>query len=185
MRTISNQFAAAGNWRLAIPGRYFRILNSSAPVDVKFYRNGAVTVTAEAVEAGYYAIPKEWFDGVEIVSASAQTVKIGISDGDGGYDSSVITSAVLLASIITDHAPVVVGVVATQLLAADTSRMGARFFNGGAADVYLGGVGVTTANGAIKITPGSLWIESEAAPSAWYAISGTAGQSVLVQEVKR
>ncbi|MBZ0105529.1 MAG: hypothetical protein K8H84_07840 [Sulfuricella denitrificans] len=185
MRTISNTFAGAGSWRLAIPGRYFRILNSSSPVDVTFFKNGSPGLKAEAVESGYYAIPREWFDGVEITSASAQTIKIGISDGDGGYDSSVITTSALLAATINDAAPVVVGVAATLLLAADTARMGARFYNAGAADVYLGGSGVTVANGAIKITPGSLWIEDNAAPGAWYGISGTAAQSVRVQEVKR
>lgn len=142
-------------------------------------------MVAESVEAGYYAIPLDWFDGVEITSATAQTIKIGISDGQGGYDSSVITTTALLAATITDNAPVVVGVTAILLCAADSTRMGARFYNAGTADVYIGGSGVTVANGAIKITPGSLWIEDNAAPGAWYAVSGTAGQSVRVQEVKR
>jgi hypothetical protein len=185
MRTISNSFSSGASWRLAIPGRYFRILNSSAPVDVTFYKNGSPGLKAEAVEAGYYAIPREWFDGVEITSASAQTIKIGISDGDGGYDSTTITTSVLLAATIQDDVPVTVGTAATLLCDADTTRMGVRFFNGGSANVYLGGAGVTTNNGAIVITPGSIWIEDNAAPGAWYGISGTAGQSVRVQEVKR
>lgn len=184
MRTIKNTFSAAGSWQCGIGGAYFRILDSSTPLDVNFYQRGQVVAQAEQVDIGYYSIPKGGFDRVEIISAAAQTVKLGISDGNGGYDATIIKSSVIMASTIVDNAPVTVGVAATALTVADSTRKGLRIYNGGTADVYLGGSGVTTANSAIKLAAGTLWVESEAAPSAWYAISGTAGQSVRVQEVK-
>lgn len=183
MRTISNTFSGAGSWQNAIPGRYFRLLGSSTPVDVNLYQRGVVVYQAEQVDVGFYTIPEGGFDRFEVVSAGAQTVKVAISNGQGGYDATNITSTVMLASTIMDQAPVSVGVAATLLAAANSARKGLRFFNAGAADVYLGGGGITTANGVLKLTPGSTYLEQEAAPAAWYGISGTAGQSVRVQEV--
>lgn len=181
MRTISNTFAGAGSWQNAIPGRYFRILASGQPVDVNLYQRGIVVYQAEQVDVGFYSLPEGGFDRFEVVSAGAQTVKVAISNGQGGYDATNVT--MLLASSIVDSAPVSVGVAATLLAAANSSRKGLRFYNDGAFDVYLGGSGVTVANGVIRLAPGATYIEDDAAPAAWYGISGTAAQSVRVQGV--
>lgn len=183
MRTISNTFSAAGAWQNAIPGRYFRLLGSSTPVDVNLYQRGVIVYQAEQVDVGFWTVPEGGFDRFEVVSAGAQTVKVAVSNGQGGYDATNITSTVMLASTITDKTPVTVGTVATLLASANSARKGLRLYNGGTADVYLGGSGVTTANGVLKLTPGSTYLEQEAAPAAWYGISGTAGQSVRAQEV--
>lgn len=184
MRTIKQTITAGGTWTFAIPGRYFRILDSSTPVDVNFYQKGSIVAQAEAVDIGYYSIPVNGFDRIDVISAAAQTVKVAVSDGNGGYDSTLLKSSVVMASTIVDNAPVTVGVAAVALTTADSTRKGLRVYNAGTADIYIGGSGVTTANGTIKIPAGALWTESEAAPAAWYGISGTAGQSVRVQEVK-
>lgn len=61
-----------------ISGRHFRLVDTTGPVNIEFYRNGAEVSEAIEVEAGY----SEWwpedsrgFDKVTITSATAQTVK--------------------------------------------------------------------------------------------------------------
>lgn len=198
MRTLSELFTAAETKQFTVPGIYFRLLGTTGPVDVVFVRHGArVGESASQVEAGYYALPEGGFDRIEITSATAQTVKFAISRGRGGYDRTIGSVDVLslppvtisgtpnvktaLATTIDDVAAVAVGVAATLLLAADATRRAVRVLNNGTADIYLGGAGVTTANGCIKLVPGALWVEDDAPGAAWYAISGTAGQNVRVQ----
>ena len=200
MYMFSQAVTAGGSWKMNIPGAHFRIIKATDPIDVKFYASGKEVAMAQGMDTGFYNKPAGGFDAFVITSATAQTVKVMVADADAGYDhfNVDITSAlqniavtmsgnasvtVQQAVTLSDLAPVSVGVAATALLAANANRKGARFTNSGTVDVYLGGSGVTTANGAIKITPGATWIDNEAAPAAWYGISGTAGQSVRVQEL--
>lgn len=194
MRMYSQVFAGAGVWPLAVPGQLFRIIQTDGgePVDITFYRGGSSVAQATGMEAGFFAKPQGGFDRVDITSATAQTVKVLIMDGDGGYDRFIVDInssigdigvTVAQAGTVTDVAPVTVGVAATALVAASATRKALRFYNDGAAVIYLGGAAVTTANGAIKVAPGQLWLESDGAAAAWYGISGTAGQSMRVQEV--
>lgn len=194
MSMYSQAIDAGGKWQLAVPGTLFRLIatDNGEPVDVRFFRGGQQVFNAEGVEAGLYAKPLGGFDRVDITSATAQTVKVLVMDGDGGYDRFIvdIASSVGVLEVvpaqgetITDIAPVTVGTSATALTAVSTTRKSVRFMNAGSADVYLGGAGVTTANGCIRIGSGETYIETNAAGAAWYGISGTAGQSVRVQEV--
>lgn len=188
-----------GSWKLQSAGNYFRLISCPSPVDVKFYKGGAEVASASQMDTGFYLKPANGFDRVDITSSTAQTVKLMILDGDGGYDhfNVDITSAiaalaveitgfasmeVVQAAVVNDKAAVLVGVAATVLIAAGT-RKGLRFTNAGTVDVYIGGATVTVASGAVKIAPGQTWIENEAAPAAWYGISGTAAQSVKIQEL--
>lgn len=191
MQTYKQALLAGDTWRLGAGGSYFRLTGCPSPVDMTFYRGGVPIATANEMDAGFYFKPAGGFDRVDIYSATAQTVKVMIIDGDGGYDhfNVDITSALAnlrieQASNVNDLAAVSVGVAATALVASDAARKGLRFTNAGAVDVYIGGAGVTVAGGAIKIGAGQTWIEDQAAPAAWYGIAGTAGQSVKIQEIK-
>lgn len=203
MRMYSQTFAGAGVWPLGVQGQLFRLINTDdgEPVDVTFYRGGSIVASAVGMESGFYAKPAGGFDRVDITSATAQTVKVLVMDGDGGYDRFIVDIASSIGEIgvtlsgdafvtikqgatIADTAAVAVGVAATALLAASATRKSARFYNAGTADVYLGGAAVTTANGCIKIEAGQTYIENDAAGAAWYGISGTAGQSVRIQGVE-
>lgn len=179
MRNYSQAFTGAGTWQLQVAGDFFRIISSPDVVDVKFFRQGAEVDSAVAMDTGFWVKPAGGFDRVDITSATAQTVKIMIGMGDGGYDQVAVDQAV----IVTDPSPVSVGVTATALVSAKATRRGLRFTNAGAVAVYLGGAGVTVADGAIRLSPGATWLESDAAPAAWYGISGTAGQSIKIQEL--
>lgn len=200
MMMTSQALGAGQTWPLQTAGTYFRLLLAASPVNVRFYRNGAQVADAVGMDTGFYLLPTGGFDRVDITSAAAQTVKILILDGDGGYDrfnvditsalsaiavniSGAASMTVAQAAAVNDLAVVSVGVAATALCAASAARKGLRFTNAGTADVYLGGAGVTVAGGAIKIGAGQTWLENEAAPAAWYGISGTAAQSIRIQEL--
>lgn len=200
MRQFNQSLAAGQTLELAIIGEYFRLLEVPAPVDVRFYRMGRQVGEAFGMDTGFYIRPAGGFDRVAIESATAQDVRLMVLDGTGGYDhfNVDITSALAALQVdivgqaemsvkqgatISDPAAVSVGTAATLIAAASATRKCLRLYNAGAVDVYLGGAGVTTAAGALKIAPGQLWLENDAAPAAWYGIAGTAGQSVRVQEV--
>lgn len=225
MQQFIQEIQAGGTWQLQTGGDYFRLVACPSPVDVKFFRAGQEVASAVQMDTGFYLKPVNGFDRVDITSATLQTVKIMVLDGDGGYDhfNVDITSAlqdiavnisgsasmtvanvpdvhvtnvpdvhitnvpqmtVQQAATITDKVPVSIGVAATAIVAADATRKGLRLTNAGSFDIYIGGAGVTTANGAIKIQPGQTWIEDQASVAAWYGISGTAGQSLRIQEIK-
>lgn len=182
MRTLEQ--AIAGNlWDMAVFGSYFRLLKTSQPVDVRLYRNGQMVSEAIAVDQGYFVKMADNFDRASITTPLPQTVKIAVSDGTGGYDRLTvdIASNASQASSVSNAAPVTVGVAATLIVAGDATRKGLRIYNAGSADVWIGGAGITTANGCIKIGPGESLIENEAPAAAWWGISATAGQELRVQ----
>lgn len=194
LKTITLQ--AGETKRFQEVGDFFRILSSTDLVTVTFYKNGSIICESEDVNPGYSEkFTFAPFDFVEIKSTNAQSVKFVIRYGNevrydgavapigGGVQVSGETS-IIQATTVNDLSPVSVGTSATALVAADATRKGIRLFNAGSADVYLGGASVTTTNGAIKIGAGATWIENEAAPAAWFGISGTAAQSIKIQEIK-
>ena len=200
MQQFTQAIGAGQTWRMQVGGEYFRLLHCPDPVNVRFYRQGAEVASAQQMDTGFYLRPAGRFEAFEITSDTAQTVRVMVLDGDGGYDrfNVDITSAlqdiavnvtgdaevvVKQAVTINDQAAVAVGVAATQLLPALATRRGVRFTNAGSVEVFIGGAGVTVAAGAIKLSPGATWVDNEAAPAAWYGISGTAGQNIKIQEL--
>lgn len=187
MRTIDETFLAGETKTFNMPGGYFRILSVPFAIDVNFLKgNMSLGEPAKGVGAGYWAKFPDGgeYDSITIYSATAQAIRFAVSLGYGGYDMPPSSAVALIqGSSISDNAPVSVGVGATALVGYSQFRKSLRFFNAGSVDVYIGGSGVTTANGALKLQPSATWVETEGAAAAWYGISGTAGQSVRVQEV--
>lgn len=185
MRTLSINLTAGQTTRMNIGGTYFALIDSSAPMDVDFYRNNANFAKASGVEFGYFSEPLEGFTELDFTSASTQTIKVAIATGSGGYNrlAGTVSANIIKGSSFNDLAPVTVGVAAVVVAAANASRKALRVYNGGTATVYFGGPGVTTANGVVAVLPGQTWIEDDAPAAALYGISGTAGQAVRVQEV--
>lgn len=184
MRT-EDQIVDLQPWKLQIPGRYFRLLESIGKVRVRILKNGRVASEAENVEAGYWDMPDGGFDGVEIVSAAGpQLVKIGISDGTSGYDRYSGTVNLALATSVTNTGGVPVPAsTTTLLLAANAARKGIRFLHASGPVVYLGGAGVDLANGALKMNAGDLWLEGDAPGAAWYAFADGGAAVVKLQEL--
>lgn len=89
MRTIQEDFGVNEVKRFVVGGsRYFRLLTTSYPLDIEFHRdNQNLGQKSLQVESGYYAEPGGGFDEVLITNgAAAQTVKLAVATGKGGYD---------------------------------------------------------------------------------------------------
>ncbi len=114
------------------------------------------------------------------------TVWLFMSDQarDGGVDveapptKQIVTTAI--GSVVT-VAAVTVGVVAVLVAAANGLRQKLNIQNLGAADIYIGPAGVTTATGT-KVFAGGGSYEIEGTTAALYAISASAGNDVRVLE---
>lgn len=88
------------------------------------------------------------------------------------------------AASIVDKAAVAVNDAGQALLAADASRLEARFTNIGTDAVALGTTGITWAARAIILQPGDTWIEAKAAALVWRGITDAGDSaSVTIQEL--
>lgn len=74
------------------PGNFLMLLDTTASVTVELIKNGHVFEKAVNVEASYKARPRLgeklsvwYFDKAKISSTTTQTVKFGISEGEGDY----------------------------------------------------------------------------------------------------
>ena len=174
-------------------GNFFMLVETSAALDVQLLKNGAPSEKGESVEAGYkakrpeeWSIPGRYFDAVELTSATTQTIKIGISEGEGGYDRNVgnVDATITQGTTITNTGAVAVNDATEVVAIAAASGRKALRFRAPAANtgkVYLGATGVTPTNGGIELAPGEMWNEDNAADAAWYAISDIGAQNVVVQ----
>lgn len=184
MQTLSQIVYPGQNWRLHGTGRYFRLMESVEPVDVRVIRQNRVVYEAKNIEAGFYTMPEGGFDAVEVIAkGNPQLVKIATSDGTGGYDRYTGTVNMALATSIVNTGVKPVAVGATLMVPADSKRRGVRFLNSGATVIYLGGAGVDLVNGCIKINPGELYFEGDAPAAAWFAVSDGGPGTVKVQEL--
>lgn len=189
LQQIIQSIAVGVPLRFSIQADYFRLILAADPVDIRFYNQGREVGNAVQMDTGFY-VKGEPFEAVEITSATAQTLKLMLMQGDGGYErfnvditSALSTLTINQANTVTETAPKTVGVAAVVAVAANAARKGVRFTNAGTATIYIGGAGVTVANSAISIAAGATWLEDDAAPAAWYAISGTAAQTLKIQEL--
>lgn len=106
---------------------------------------------------------------------------VGISNNDA---EAVPVRNQALGSIV-DYAPAVIpGVMAISLVADATLRK-LRFRNSHAtAVIALGGASVSLDNSPIRLLPGEVFIEEDAAGASWWVISDTPGAQVQVQGLK-
>lgn len=166
-------------------GDFFRVMKMpQQDLVVIFYRMGAEVARAENVGSGFAEKAPQGFDKIRLSSAIGGVLDFVTRLGsEVRYDTPPNGAVVITQGTAVSQAAVVVGVAAVMLASANGDRKSVRVFNNGAADIYLGSGGVTTANGAVRLKPGDVWVEDDGAAAAWYGISGTAGQDVRVQEV--
>jgi len=88
MKVYAIALAAGIPFRTERFGRYFRLVSTSAPLVVNLYKRNAIVYDADQVEGGFWAMPDDGFDAFELVSAGVQTVYVGVSLGNAGYDRS-------------------------------------------------------------------------------------------------
>lgn len=103
--------------------------------------------------------------------------------GVNNTDANPVPTKETKAAAIVNTAPVVAGVVAAVLLAADADRREFRVRNMGAERVALGGAGVVFADAPIILAPGEMWIESGAPAAAWYVIAEANTADLNIQEL--
>lgn len=90
---------AGSTVKFNIPGRNFRLIETTGPVNVTFYRRGAEIAESFQVEAGYsekWEQDSEGFEQVEFYSATAQTIKFAVRmESSVSYDRAVGNVAVV------------------------------------------------------------------------------------------
>lgn len=179
-----------------VPGRFFMLIATSAPVTVRFKRSlSTFREVARDVEGGYVSFPGDWtdrddrFDGVEFVSTVNQTITIGISDRAADYRRTV---GVVQVEGPNDGATaadqtIVGAAAAVTIAAANADRLGAIIVQnvedpgGGNVRVALG----ATATAALgkRLAPGqSVTFHS---PAAVTAFAETVNVKVSVTEETR
>lgn len=171
---------------------------------VENYEGVILTSAVDAVVAVFLStsdVQLGWADGaavsipagVKITNITAEAVPVEIVtpitltatsvDVNNTNEAAIPTQSQKLTTI-TNFAPVSVGVVAAVLVS-DATQKRLRIRNAHAtATVAIGGLGVTLANAAIQLLPGDIWLETDAAGAAWYAISDTAATSVQIAGLK-
>ena len=166
-------------------GSFLRVLAATADVTVTMRTAGASDVVFKDVQAGaaYKAPPgRAPFDEVVFESASGNTVKYVIGEGESSYDATSVSLSGATVSTLPGTA--VVGVAAAQVLASSSGRKKIVFrsddANTAAKKIYIGPVGITTATGAIALEPGDTWVEEVAAAAEWYAIAEVAAQNLRI-----
>lgn len=183
MRTVDIALSAGVTHQQGWTGRLFRLMSTTAACNVRMMKGGRIVYEARGVQAGFWCEPEGGFDGVDIDSATAQTVTIAYTDGRGGYDRSA--GVVEIQRSVNFFTPVTgtVGTTTATLRVANTARKGfiVRASISNTAPVYIG-VGSVGVGTGVELQPGDVWIEKETVLQAIYAISTAANQTVYTIE---
>lgn len=149
-----------------IRGRYFELLTTEAPVDLKFFdRDGNVIADDQDMEAGYWVdrrgLPEvAAFERFEITTSSNQAVKFIVTDGLSG------TKRASTSTTLTDRAGthtldgVAITNVDALIVAANAARKYLQIQNQDAAnDLFIttDGSAATADAEAVRIRPGETW----------------------------
>lgn len=168
MRTYQQTFAGAYTWKLNIPGRYFTLLSCAAAVNVRFYKGGQLLALGEinSVLAGIEVLDPTLpqgvplFDYLEIDIAGADTVKIGIGNGQARNSAGAVTVSgtvpISMAGGAFTHTQASVTNADNTISAANAARRYLLVQNNSAAGVLrltLDGAAATATKG-VRIQPG-------------------------------
>jgi hypothetical protein len=164
----TTSFNAGQQKDFVVRGDHFRIMDSTAPVTIHFYRDGAEIATAENVVEGYAEEFEQPFDSFTIISSDIQTLHFVARYGSTTrYDKAPVGDTNILnvaGPYANTRASVTSASVSTLLAAKPTRRY--VFVQNNDSGVYLrltcDGVDPTTTQG-IRIAPGGYW-ES---PAMW------------------
>ena len=194
MQTFTQTFAGAQTWVLNVPGKYFTTLACSNPVNVRFYKGGkqldlgqiSLLLAGLEVMLGDLKDTEAAFDRVEVDVTAADTIQIGIGNGQARYNRSQGSVAVTNTAGAFNQAQATVTNASAQLKAANLARRYLLIQNNDASGVVyvtLDGTAATTAKG-IKLDPGGSYECQGYAPTgAVFAIGSIASNAnVLVLE---
>lgn len=177
MKTLSLTFTAGQIITVDGVGSQVYLLATSSGVDIEFLQNGNVISAALAMEFGFYHKPKGGYTQLRFTSAAAQTIKVMVGQGDGGYNrSSGVVVITNVAGVYTELSLSVTN--ASQLISASNLNRRAGLIQNNSAvaalRVTLDGSAATAAHG-VRIMPGGfLQIPDFATTSAVNAMMETA-----------
>lgn len=177
---------------IMIPGRFLMVLEAASALDITVIRKNSPVGEAEGVEASFTygpLRPGEEFQGIKVSSSdgSAQTVKIGISDDEIGYQvmAGSINAIITSASGIDSQADVSITAESTvQLVAANTDRREIIIANlsTNTQTMRVGDSGAGTANG-LPLPPGGSMVLTTSAAVYAYNPHATTAESLAVMEI--
>jgi hypothetical protein len=94
IQTYTQAISAGGSFPVAVAGKYFRVIDASASVDLTFWAKGRQLGQAIGVGVGFWVKPIASYDRVDVYSATAQTVTVMSGSGEAGYDRVTVSGQV-------------------------------------------------------------------------------------------
>lgn len=185
MATVTQQLTANTRHKLPCNGSFFQLLSANAPLKVNFYSvNNAQPDSHENIPQGFWYKSNTRLDFVEFESATDQLVSYLYAQGQTGIDRSETVTTLAQGTVITDTAPVSVGIASALALAANAGRKRVIFTAdaANAGTIALGGASVTLANSAILLEAGDSFIDDKAAIAEYHAIATLAAQGLRISE---
>jgi hypothetical protein len=168
MQTFTQTVASATTLKWNVPGNYFALITCSANCNVRLYLGGKkldlgeCTALLAGLEIGplvpEHNLPFS-FDRVEVDTSAADTITVGIGNGQAHYNRSNGSVNVTNYNGAAVNSQITVTNASVQIDAANAARRYLLIQNNDAAgDIYIrfDGAAVTTANG-VKIKAGGYW----------------------------
>lgn len=183
MKTLSIAFTAGQRIQLELIGNFLHLLETSSGLDIDFMRDGGIYAQALNMEYGFFSKPDKNFNALGFTSAGAQTIKIAVGAGDGGYSRTSGNVSIIGQQGAATQAQKTVTNASGLLLAANAARKFLYIENNDAAgDIFvtIDGGAATLVKGK-KIPPGGYWMFDTWSPSAAvYAIGSIASNANVV-----
>jgi len=140
MKTFEYLFSA-GETKTFPGGTFFVLVTATSGVDVQYLKNNtSLNEDASGVTSGYEFEYEEGFNFVKVTSATAQTVKVAVSRGNGTFNvsSSILTGGLL--DEIGNHAAADADrcmLAGENIVAVAASYSGVQFANTSLLDVAI------------------------------------------------
>lgn len=179
---------AGATVKFNIPGRNFRLIETTGPVNVTFYRRGAEIAESVQVEAGYsekWEQDSEGFEQVEFYSATAQTIKFAVRmESSVSYDRAVGNVAVTNVNGVMAQSTPTIG---TTVFAPRPTNTGRRYLfvqnQSPSADLWMNLTTNAAVGNGIKIPPGgSMEFQGFVPTGSVSLIASAAGTPVYIME---
>jgi hypothetical protein len=164
MQTYTQTFAGTQTWTMNVPGKYFTTLLCTNPINVRFYKGGKQLDLGQVsgllagleVTLGNLSDTEAAFDRIEVDVTGADTVQIGIGNGQARYNRSQGSVAITNVNGAFANTQDTVTSASTTIVAANPLRRYLLIQNNDASgDIFvrLDGVAATLTTG-VKIPAG-------------------------------
>ena len=191
MQTYTQTFAGAQTWTLNIPGKYFTTLACSNAINVRFFKGGKqldlgqITGLLAGLEVtlGNISDTVAAFDRVEVDVTGADTVTVGIGNGQARYNRSQGSVAITNVSGAMTNVQATVTSASATLKAANANRRYLLIQNNDATgDIFvrLDGTAATLTTGVKSPAGGSYELQGFVPTGLITAIGSIASNANIV-----